>query len=148
MTSPTHFLEVRLEGKPSAVREGLAHIRAELAALGETENFLGRLETVLAEVLNNIVEHAFKPGSNGEITIHLRKGRHDWHIRVDDTGNCMPNTAVPNGDLPSLETDFYNLPEGGFGWALVKMLANQVRYVRHEGGNRLEFLLPLAWDAE
>lgn len=137
-----------LEGASPAVRQGLAEIREKLTAAGEPENLLGRMEIVLAEVLNNIVEHAFAQMKDGLITISLNKDGGDWTIKVEDNGEGMPVEALPNGQLPTLAADFHDLPEGGFGWALVEMLTKDLLYTRQHNGNRLEFDLPASSSLE
>ncbi len=39
-----------------------------------------------------------------------------------------------------------NLPEGGFGWALIRDLTSDLLHHRVEGMNQLEFQVPLSGD--
>jgi serine/threonine-protein kinase RsbW len=36
-----------------------------------------------------------------------------------------------------------DLPEGGFGWFLIRELTKDLQYVRHEDQNRLTFSIPI-----
>ena len=35
--------------------------------------------------------------------------------------------------------NIHDMPEGGFGWLIIRQLAHDVRYARHEGVNQLSF---------
>ena len=99
----------------------------------------GRIEIVLAEVLNNIVEHAYAE-RQGEITIEVSKGPAGIGCRILDTGAAMPGLALPEGTLAPHDPD--DLPEGGFGWFLIRSLTEDLRYSRQSGMNELSFRLP------
>lgn len=96
-------------------------------------------EIVLAEVLNNIVEHAYAQIS-GDIDLALDMRQGQLHCQITDTGHPMPDFTLPEGafqDLGAIET----LPEGGFGWFLIRNLTEELEY-RHIGGmNQLSFTL-------
>ncbi len=94
-------------------------------------------QIVLAEALNNIVEHAYGT-ERGEIEVTLHTSATGLHCQIADFGRPMPGGILPEGrlSLPHLMAD---LPEGGFGWHLIRSLSQDLRY-RYEGGcNRLEF---------
>jgi serine/threonine-protein kinase RsbW len=94
-------------------------------------------ELVIVEVLNNIVEHAYAQ-SSGEIEVRL--GHDGPHILVEiiDTGQPLPGLSLPLPKLP----DTSDLPEGGFGWYLIRTLASDVTYRRAGGRNMLRLCLP------
>lgn len=137
------FISVRLQGTLSQVRKSLALIRTEVVASGASADFCGRVETVVAEVLNNVVEHALVDGQAGNlVTIKARFLDHGCRFQITDTGRPLPEGKLPEKHLPSVETAFENLPEGGFGWALVHTLAHSIRYTRTSRFNRLSFVVP------
>jgi anti-sigma regulatory factor (Ser/Thr protein kinase) len=95
----------------------------------ETSNTLydlGEVEIVLAEVLNNIAEHGGRESLNHPISLK-------WHtsdglcINVIDAGQCIPRCTITNAQMPDLDTIIDDLPEGGFGWALVDILCSKVQ---------------------
>ena len=106
------------------------------------------VEIVLAEVLNNIVEHAFPAPQEHHaaariITLDLHAHGAALHCTIRDEGAAMPALCLPPGHCPDLGTAPENLPEGGFGWFLIRSLTCDLRYVREPGCNRLSFAIPL-----
>jgi serine/threonine-protein kinase RsbW len=99
----------------------------------------GRLEIVLAEVLNNIVEHAYRDGS-GPISLQIARKGQVLCFRVEDQGHPMPDGNLPRGELPTAEGPD-GPSEGGFGWFLIRSLTEGLSYCRCEGVNRLCFTI-------
>ncbi len=127
-------------------------VRAALGALFDTlmlralpEATRGTAELVLAEVLNNIVEHACAP-DGGEIELMLSLADGALTCQIVDRGHPMPGGALPVGRLPPL--DPANLPEGGFGWYLIRSLSEELRYERKADSNRLTFRVPAQPDTK
>ncbi len=94
-------------------------------------------EIVLAEVLNNIVEHAYADGL-GSIRLCLSLSAGRLNCRIEDEGRPMPGGQPPAGRAP----DPADLPEGGFGWHLIRSLSQGLTYVRTGQINQLTFSLP------
>jgi serine/threonine-protein kinase RsbW len=51
----------------------------------------------------------------------------------------MPEGKAPNGSPAPLDCDTEELPEGGFGWFLIRDLAHELNYTRISGKNLLSF---------
>jgi serine/threonine-protein kinase RsbW len=102
----------------------------------------GALQIVLAEVLNNIAEHAYAGLPGGLARIDIWREPQGLHCRIGDQGHPLPERTLPRGDLPSLEVDQADLPEGGFGWHMIRALTTGLTYARIGDINRLEFRLP------
>ena len=106
-----------------------------------TQYDLGEVELVLAEVLNNIAENGGRESLNHSISLK-------WHtsdglcINVIDAGRCIPTGTITNAPMPNLDTEIDNLPEGGFGWALVDILCSKVRSIRRGSLNTLRLNFP------
>lgn len=134
----------RLVATPSAVREVLLHLRSDLTALGVATPDLARIEILLAELLNNIVEHAYAVDLEGQIELEcqLRKGR--LVVTAKDRGRPMPETGIPDPTLGLFDLDRQALPEGGFGWGLIRELAEELSYSRQGGANILRIGMHLA----
>jgi len=124
-----------------AVREGLARILALpiLADLGADDR--GTTELLLAEALNNVVEHAYANWP-GEIRLRLSRKGGDITVCICDQGLPMPENAPPRGTLPVIGAPEH-LPEGGFGWFLIRNLARDLAYRRQDGSNALSFRIPV-----
>ena len=130
---------ITLDSDLFAVRHGLARLlrMQPLCDLGEEAR--GTAEIVLAEVLNNIVEHAYAD-QPGEIRVEVRRGTAGIRCQIRDRGRPMPGDMPPLGHLrPMAEGD--DLPEGGFGWFLIRALAQDLTYARDGDENVLSFRL-------
>ncbi|MEL6267100.1 MAG: ATP-binding protein [Pseudomonadota bacterium] len=112
------------------------------------------LRIALTEALNNVVEHAGQPDG---VPVCVSAGVDEdrvW-VMVEDSGTRLPSQLlappveavgddipVPTGD-PEIdgEIDFdavlQGLPEGGWGWMLIRSTMDEVHYERRGDRNRL-----------
>ena len=126
------------------VRLAIETAMSTLDPLGLTSEERGSVEIVLAEALNNVVEHAYSPGDPGEIKLVLRHGRAGLLIEIRDTGKPMPNGKTPLGLHPADVKPRDPLPEGGYGWFLIRELARDLVYDRENGENFLIFRMAIS----
>ena len=82
---------ILLAGAEDAAREGIAQTLACLAPLALGEDEAGTVQLVLAEVLNNVVEHALA-GIHGESLVEIRGSHSDRGLQlvIIDEGAQMP----------------------------------------------------------
>jgi serine/threonine-protein kinase RsbW len=125
---------------PLAVRHGLASLFAQEPLACLSEDMRGTAEIVMAEVLNNIVEHAYAAQS-GAIEVCIDLGEHGLECTITDSGAPMPGDDLPKG-IPHALDQIDDLPEGGFGWFLIRSLAQDLQYSRFRDQNFLRFRLP------
>ena len=115
---------------------------ASLAPLGLNPNEAGTVELVLAEALNNIVEHALaETDGNTTIHIHVEHDHEGLKVAIIDEGAPMPLGKTPDSNAPDLNVDTLDMPEGGFGWFMIHTLAQKVQYARVGETNQLNLLL-------
>lgn len=119
------------------VRAGLADMRSFLGAGGFDADACGTAEIVLAEALNNIAEHAFAATAVGMIDVTLTPGNSSLTAEIVDSGTALPGLCPPSGHLPPLDGTTRSLPEGGFGWFLIRTLTDCLSYTRHASENHL-----------
>ncbi|MDZ7905785.1 MAG: ATP-binding protein [Cypionkella sp.] len=105
-----------------------------------SDDLRGTAEIVMAEALNNIVEHAYAAGA-GAIEISVDLGETGLNCTIADYGTPMPGHSLPQG-APHALNDMDDLPEGGFGWFLIRTLAQDLQYSRIRDQNFLRFRLP------
>lgn len=129
-------LRIVLEPDFHAVRAALTDALDGLDYLRLSEEERGRLEIVLAEALNNVVEHAAHAGG---IELRIAGTGRALRCAVIDDGTPM------EGEPPDRTTppDPFRPGEGGFGCFLIRSLADDVRYVTRAGRNRLSFRIGL-----
>ncbi len=126
------------------VRRGVQKVAHDLARQGITREDLGTLEIVLAEALNNIVEHAYPEDTSGDITLTVRLRSTSVMVEIQDNGRPMPQGRAPIGNHPMTEFDNQDaMPEGGYGWFMIRELVRDLVYDRHDGNNFLLFRLPI-----
>jgi len=79
-----------------AVRRALQLTCQALKALGTEASALRIVEIVLAEVTNNIVEHAYSAQSSGTITLSCIKRTTNIRFEVIDQRNMLPGGEIPS----------------------------------------------------
>ncbi len=141
MQSDAGHRQVRLalQSTHLAVRRALSGLLRDDCFGSLPDDQRGMAELLLAEVLNNVVEHAYAD-STGEIEVTVARYGGSLVFRVVDHGAELPGhvlTPGQSGDHGPLG----DLPEGGFGWPLIRALARDVNYRRQEGCNELSFRL-------
>lgn len=122
-----------------AVRAALGDIVRHPVVAKLPEDARGSAELVLAEALNNIVEHAYDQ-DDGKIELRLYRMPGTLLCDVFDTGAPMPNCEMPQGLAQSVDQTG-DLPEGGFGWFLIRTLTQNLKYRRIGARNHLSFQL-------
>lgn len=131
-------LRIDLVAGPYAVREALVALAARLQDWNVSKARIDDTQTVLAEVLNNIVEHAYDPGAGGAIRIDVRLEAGQMHVMIRDTGRQMPANRLPVTEPPDPRgLELQDWPEGGFGWLLIREMTTALDYQRVDGENRL-----------
>jgi serine/threonine-protein kinase RsbW len=131
---PPVLLHLALRAESRAVSDSLRRVMALPFWTPLSADFAASAELVLAEVLNNVAEHAYC-GTSGEIEVSLERTASGIAVRVADRGQPMPQSRLPDGPDP----DPADLPEGGFGWHLIRSLTSDLSYRRHDGWNLFSF---------
>ncbi|OYU20074.1 MAG: anti-sigma factor [Rhodobacteraceae bacterium PARR1] len=115
------------------VRLVLTRLRRASVLRGLSPESAESCELVLAEAMNNIVEHAYG-GGDGSLRLTLLRGRHHVICRLLDRGRPLPGLTLPPGRLPPQDD---SPAEGGYGWFLIHSLSQRLHYRRADGMNRL-----------
>ena len=136
-------LVVTLDSSALSVRTALAELRSGLSHLPLGHDAGGAIELVLAEVLNNICEHAYQSTAGGRIELSVWVEGDMLVFQTADHGAPMPSGQLPEGRSVSLNRHLQELPEGGFGWNLIRQLTADLTYSRVQGRNQLTFRMRL-----
>ena len=131
-------LNLKFPSDNLSVRQVLEQVLA--VALSEDEKSV--VEIVLAEVLNNIVEHAYQEDPSGRIELSVEPSEMGFRVLVQDDGRPLPKGLPSRPVEHDLSCDSSDLPEGGFGWLLVRELTEELHYERRDGRNVLSFWIP------
>ncbi|WP_160147765.1 ATP-binding protein [Tabrizicola flagellatus] len=140
-TSGTPELRLVFGADPVAIRRSLSRMLASPPLSGLGAEARGAAELVLAEILNNVAEHAYDE-AGGTVEVTLRPDAGGILCQIADSGRSMPDGRLPEGKLPASSAPLQDLPEGGFGWHLIRSLCADLSYTRSEGRNLLVFLIP------
>ncbi|HQU68167.1 MAG TPA: ATP-binding protein [Albidovulum sp.] len=136
-TGPGARLDLRFEAEPFAVRLALCRIVATFVGrIGETA--AGALELALAEVLNNIVIHAYGC-DGGSISLSIEASAGVLYCRICDIGKALPGGTPPPAGADSDPAAQPTLREGGWGWQILRRLAEDLTYERAGEENQLTF---------
>jgi serine/threonine-protein kinase RsbW len=131
-----------LKSDPFEVRKALESVLTDKCVSGVSASSKATIEIVLAEVLNNIVEHAYNQRSDGVITVEMVPSHTGLAFAVTDNGVAMPADELPKGKNHVLTCPVQDLPEGGFGWRLIHLMTTGLRYARASDVNVLHFHVP------
>lgn len=131
------LLRLTIQGTPEAVSAALHALFTGPDCLPLPVDTGGDAQIVLAEAMNNIVEHAYADRV-GQIDVTFWDTATGLVCRLVDNGAPLPD-VLPEGQLPATEGD---LPEGGFGWFLIRTIARDIVHRRAEGLNYLTFSIP------
>ncbi|MEY8827958.1 ATP-binding protein [Sedimentitalea sp. XS_ASV28] len=124
-------------------RIALAEIMTHLQTVGVPEEQAGGVEIALAEVVNNIVEHAYREVAEGRVVFRAGVKGNVLRVLIVDAGVELPGSTLPEGKPANLDTGLNELPEGGFGWFMIRTLTRDIRYRRLRGRNHLRLMFDL-----
>jgi len=136
-------MRLTIQSDPLSVRSALQTIMGQFGSDELQPNDAATLEIVLAEVMNNIVEHAYRKRPDGKIRFCANKTETSIWCSFIDNGLPMPDNSTPAGLLRQLDGPTDELPEGGFGWFLIRDLAQNLTYSRIRNRNFLRLRLAL-----
>ena len=129
---------LRFSGTEAEVRPALQQALSKLDTLGLAADWRSCVELVLAEALNNIAEHAYAGQPPGPVTLTARIKPDRLLIILRDQGCALPGHKLPEGVPPKTDVPSADLPEGGFGWFLIRDLTSALHYRRTDQENRLQ----------
>lgn len=135
-------LHLLFPGDEHSVRDALKTSMHALRAMAIDPDLTGVAEIVLAEVLNNVVEHAYASHGRGVIELEVEKNGSGLDFCIRDDGVPMPDGDLPHGKAHDLDVATEDLPEGGFGWLMIRELTRNLRYRRTGNRNELRFHMP------
>lgn len=97
---------------PLAVRQTLSRTLHGLAGLRLDPEERGAVELVLAEALNNVVEHAYA-GASGWVQLDCCHDDLGLHVTIRDRGRPMPRDGPPWGKRPMTAAPRSTCPRAG-----------------------------------
>ena len=129
------------QSSPLAVRHALGEMMEHIRAQSISEKSIGLFELVLAEALNNVVEHAYEGHETGDISLSVVIWNGSLICNIKDSGKPMPKLSLPIPTQKDLNVSLEGLPEGGWGWMMIRELSDSITYKRKRDQNHLSFRL-------
>ena len=130
---------MQIKSRQPAVTSVVADVEIQLAANGVNPDQTSEVCLVLAEALNNVVEHAYRYSEDGDIEIEVSLINQNLTINISDFGPEFTAPEPQPATDPSTEA-LEDLPEGGFGWRLIQMLSDEVSVKRKNNRNHLKLI--------
>ena len=118
----------------------LSSLEMELGSHVEWPRQSNRWRLVLAEAYSNVVRHAHKEQPNVPVLLRLELKERDIALEVWDQGQGY-DLSDYSEPVPE------KMPDGGYGWLIMKRLMDRVEYnLQTDGGNclKLQTSLPEA----
>lgn len=122
--------------------EAVARVGKWLEQENVESECIGDVMLVLAEALNNVIEHAYGSERKGDIQIKATMRAETLSTQIVDQGK--PFDGPPEKvDLNTETYDLSELPDGGYGWFLIKSLTEDIHFSHEAGKNKLTLVVGL-----
>lgn len=136
----SHSYELRLQLAIKSVQSEVSNVLCAITKWLESHKVepatVSDLELVMAEALNNVVEHAYLYAEDGEIDILVTLRPVELKVLITDSGRKFD--GPPEFREMDVENfSFEELPEGGFGWNLIRSLTDVIEFEHADKKNRL-----------
>jgi serine/threonine-protein kinase RsbW len=120
-------------------RRGIVSVVERLKEMGIPNTRVDEVQIALAEAVNNVVEHAYAETATGDVLIRCNLHPDRLWVEIRDAGAPFPASKLPEGRAVDVNTDtpLEDLPEGGFGWFLIRELTSVIQYQRNMDNNQL-----------
>ncbi|ALG68972.1 ATP-binding protein [Beggiatoa leptomitoformis] len=87
------------------------------------------LQIAIVEWVNNVIEHSYIYSTVQLIIVEITLSKNSLLISVTDNGCGMQSYLLNTAEMPMINPDdIANLPEGGFGLAIIKQTMDEVVY--------------------
>lgn len=131
--------EIQFISDSFAVRDALIKSKKAWIRWNMPLDLVDTAVQVLAEVLNNVVEHAHSLRPDGAVIVKSLQVADSLRIEVLDNGAPMPDGVLAPTTIWQQDVCLDDLPEGGFGWFMIQSMAQDLHYERQGDWNRLQF---------
>ncbi|MCM2562793.1 ATP-binding protein [Lutimaribacter sp. EGI FJ00015] len=131
---------IRFHASPLNVRDALRLLLGYLDPLDLPIDQVATIQIVLAEVLNNVTEHAYD-SDGGLICMQANVVEAGLSVTIRDRGAALPPKLILSEGSGGFDPQA--LPEGGFGWHLIRSLASELAHCRQARWNELKIVFSL-----
>ena len=129
---------------PDTVHSVVQRVLDDLGALNLSDDRRSDFKILLVEVINNIIEHGYQRENSNPIELSLTRDGRSLKFVFVDFGLPMPFGKIQSDILNPAAYARDQLPEGGFGWQIIRQLAHDIGYERNGRVNSLSLKLDIA----
>ncbi len=126
-----------LTNKVSEVKRLNAFIKSVTDRLGLKPSLAGNIKLAVEEAVVNVIDYAYLPGVEGEVTVEADSNGKRLKIVISDAGTAFDPTQKARADT-TLSAE--ERPVGGLGILLVRELMDSINYERLNGRNVLTLI--------
>jgi len=135
-------LDQKIASVPTQVSAAVTCVADWLTQEGIAGECIGDFTLVLAEALNNVIEHAYGSRPDGAIEIRAVMRPTTLSVQIIDEGT--PFDGPPDAVMVEPDAqDVSDLPEGGYGWFLINSLTEDIHFAHDDGRNKLTLVVAL-----
>jgi serine/threonine-protein kinase RsbW len=127
-------LKLRIENRLSELTTLSRQVERYGRAVGLPPKAVMETNLILEEVIINIIHNGFNDSERHWIDIHLDHHGNRLRITIEDDGVAFNPCSA---EMPDTQCPLENRKIGGMGILLVRRLADQIRYRRVQGKNKL-----------
>jgi serine/threonine-protein kinase RsbW len=124
----------------SAPREVAVWFRGVAQSAGLASEDLDRAELCLDELVTNVVRHGGDGARSVTFTVSARRKAREFLVVVEDDGPAFDPLQVP---APVFASSLDQAEAGGRGVFLIRSIADELRYERGNGRNRVTIVFRL-----
>lgn len=135
-------LDLNIYSDLQQASEAVARVGKWLEREGVESECIGDVMLVLAEAVNNVIEHAYGVDTRGDIEIKGTLRAQTLSVQIVDKGKPFdgpPHEVVLNTEKYELS----DMPDGGFGWFLIKSLTEDIHFSNDGVYNKLTLVVAL-----
>ncbi|MBO6193293.1 MAG: ATP-binding protein [Clostridiales bacterium] len=128
--------EIHVDSKIENIPEVMDFVRAELEALGCSEQVKAQFKMAVDELFGNICLYAYGEGA-GPVTVSVGLEGDPPSAAVAFCDSGSPYNPL-EADLPDIELDIEDRPVGGLGIFLIREMMDSMSYEYKDGCNVLK----------
>lgn len=135
MNKPYDFIEMKIPSKPEYIGVIRLTVSGIASRMGFSYEDIDDLKVALSEAITNAVNHAYKDGNTGEVTIGFSVYKDRLEVRVSDSGMSFDSKDITYQTEPYNESSaIEDMREGGLGLFLIEALMDDVSINNKTGG--------------
>jgi anti-sigma regulatory factor (Ser/Thr protein kinase) len=119
--------DMRFKAEACELKEMRNTVRADLRYLVDSNDNLDRIVLAINEACMNIIQHAYRPQSQGEIQLQISSNQKEIVIRIIDSADHIDVSTIKSRALEDIRP-------GGLGVHFIRSVMDHVEYNHQDTG--------------